>query len=46
MMEPMLPPEGERSLEDVTFELASQSNALAGRYTRSYVKRWATWCAR
>jgi len=31
MMEPMLPSEGERSLEDVTFELASQSNALAGR---------------
>ena len=31
MMEPMLPAEGERSLEDISFELVSQSNALAGR---------------
>lgn len=30
-MEPMLPSEGERGLEDVSFELVSQANALAGR---------------
>jgi len=30
-MEPMLPSEGDRGLEDISFELISQANALAGR---------------
>src|SRR5438132_13699954 len=31
LMEPMLPPEGERKLEDLAIDLASKASALAGR---------------
>ena len=30
-MEPMLPPEGERHLEDLAFELVTKASSLAGR---------------
>ena len=31
LMEPMLPPEGERQLEDLAIDLASKASALAGQ---------------
>src|SRR5438045_6278014 len=31
LMEPMLPPEGERKLEDLAIDLTSKASALAGR---------------
>src|SRR5579864_5691614 len=31
LMEPMLPPEGERRLEDLAIDLASKASALAGQ---------------
>lgn len=31
LMEPMLPPEGERVLEDLAVDLVAKANALAGR---------------